>query len=76
MIPSRFATILFALIVSILMSCVVSGVSTFSMISVTGNFFESWMVAWGKSWIIAFPTILIVVPLARKLVEKITISTG
>ena len=72
MIPSRAAPILFAFIVSGLMSCVVSGVSTFSAIPETGSFFEAWMVAWGKSWAVAFPTILIVVPLARKLVTKIT----
>ena len=72
MIPSRAAPILFAFIVSGLMSCVVSGVSTFSAILEMANFFEAWMVAWGKSWAVAFPTILIVVPLARKLVTKIT----
>ena len=72
MIPSRAAPILFAFIVSGLMSCVVSGVSTFSAISEMGNFFEAWMLAWAKSWAVAFPVILIVVPLARKLVTKIT----
>ena len=72
MITSRAAPILFAFIVSGLMSCDVSGVSTFSAISEMGNFFEAWMLAWAKSWAVAFPVILIVVPLARKLVTKIT----
>ena len=76
MISSRFTPILFILILSIIMSCVVSGISTFSTISVMGGFFESWMVAWGRSWVVAFPTMLIVAPLTRKLVEKITTSTG
>ena len=72
MIPSRFTPILFAFIVSGLMSCIVSGVSTLSAISEMANFFEAWMAAWGKSWVVAFPTILIVVPLTRKLITKIT----
>ena len=76
MISSRFTPILFILILSIIMSCVVSGISTFSTISVMGDFFESWMVAWGRSWVVAFPTMLIVAPLSRKLVEKITTNTS
>jgi hypothetical protein len=68
-LPSRFAPILFSLIVSLTMSCIVAGISTFSTISFSDGFFTSWMVAWGKSWPIAFPILLTVVPMARKLVN-------
>jgi putative effector of murein hydrolase LrgA (UPF0299 family) len=68
-LPSRFAPILFSLIVSLTMSCIVAGISTFSTISFSDDFFTSWMLAWGKSWPIAFPILLTVVPMARKLVK-------
>tara|TARA_B110000208_G_C11757496_1_gene425684 strand:- start:112 stop:585 length:474 start_codon:yes stop_codon:yes gene_type:complete len=68
-LPSRFASILFSLIVSLTMSCIVAGISTFSTISLSNDFFMSWIVAWGKSWPIAFPILLTVVPMARKLVN-------
>jgi hypothetical protein len=68
-LPSRFASILFSLIVSLTMSCIVAGISTFSTISFSNVFFMSWIVAWGKSWPIAFPILLTVVPMARKLVN-------
>ena len=67
-LPSRFAPILFSLIVSLIMSCIVAGISTFSAISFSDGFFTSWMVAWGKSWPIAFPILLTVVPMPRQLV--------
>tara|TARA_B110000027_G_C15938740_1_gene220241 strand:- start:241 stop:657 length:417 start_codon:yes stop_codon:yes gene_type:complete len=51
------------------MSCIVAGISTFSTISFSNDFFMSWIVAWGKSWPIAFPILLTVVPMARKLVN-------
>jgi hypothetical protein len=68
-LPSRFASILFSLMVSLTMSCIVAGISTFSTISFSNDFFMSWIVAWGKSWPIAFPILLTVVPMARKLVN-------
>ena len=68
-LPSRFASILFSLIVSLTMSCIVAGISTFSTISFSNDFFMSWIVAQGKSWPIAFPILLTVVPMARKLVN-------
>ena len=75
-LPSRFAPILFSLIVSLTMSCIVAGISTFSTISFSYGFFTSWMVAWGKSWPIAFPILLTVVPMARKLVNVFSDSSS
>ncbi len=68
-LPSRSAPIIFSLIVSLTMSCIVSGISTFSTLSFSDGIFTSWMRAWGTSWPICFPVLLIVVPLARKMVS-------
>ncbi|MDA8855640.1 DUF2798 domain-containing protein [Alphaproteobacteria bacterium] len=34
------------------------------------------MTAWFKSWIVAFPTVLIVAPLTRRLVSKLVIDSN
>jgi len=39
------------------------------------GFFSLWMTAWLKSWIVAFPTILVVAPLTRRLVGKLVRNT-
>jgi ABC-type multidrug transport system permease subunit len=81
MIPARFAPILFGLILSGLMSFLVSGISTFRS---TGEhqvffgayeiFFQQWMGAWGYSWAVAFPTVLVVAPITRRLVATLVKS--
>jgi hypothetical protein len=57
------------------MSCVVSAVSVFNTIGLIDGFFSLWMTAWLKSWIVAFPTILVVAPLTRRLVGKFVRNT-
>ena len=58
------------------MSCVVSAVSVVNTIGLIDGFFSLWMTAWLKSWIVAFPTILIVAPLTRRLVDKLVRKTS
>ena len=72
MFPSQFAPILFNFFLSIFMPCFVSGIVTYSAIGLIEGFFETWMIAWLRSSIVAFPVILIVAPLTRKLVDKLT----
>lgn len=72
MIPARFAHIVFGLILSGLMSFVVSGIATLRAVGMMLDFPAQWMGAWLLSWAIAFPTVLIVAPIARRLVSKLT----
>ncbi|MGX9356058.1 DUF2798 domain-containing protein [Roseobacteraceae bacterium S113] len=67
MIPARFAPILFGLILSGVMSFLVSGIVT---LRATGSL-EGWIGAWLPSWGVAFPTVLVVAPIARRLVSKL-----
>lgn len=71
MIPARFAPVLFGFILSGLMSCIVSGIATFRVLDGDGAFFESWMTSWMFSWVVAFPTVLVVAPLARRIVARL-----
>ncbi len=76
MIPARFAPVLFGLILSTLMSCIVSGLSTFRAVGAVAEFPGLWMSNWAASWALAFPTVLVVGPLARRLVARMTAPRG
>ena len=56
------------------MACVVSGVSVLNTAGFVDTFFGLWMTAWLKSWIIAFPSLLIIVLLIRRFVDKLLIE--
>lgn len=66
--PPRFAPFLFGFVLSALMSFIVSGIATFRIAGLVDGFLSLWLNAWLPSWIIAFPTVLIVAPMARRLV--------
>ena len=72
MIPAKFAPLLFSFCLSIIMSCVVSGVATLNAAGLDDGFAALWLAAWYKSWIVAFPTIFVVAPLTRRLVARLT----
>ena len=72
MIPAKFAPLLFSFFLSIIMPCVVSGVATLNAAGLSDDFAALWAAAWYKSWIVAFPTILVVAPLTRRFVARIT----
>ena len=68
----RFATPLFALLLSCFMSCLVSGVATFRASVTPPDFVEIWLlVAWLPSWAVAFPAAWLFAPLVRRLVESL-----
>lgn len=69
MIPQKYSLLLFALILSGLMSLLVSGISTLRAIGPAPQFAEMWMSAWLTAWLFAFPTVLLVAPLTRRLVR-------
>ncbi len=72
MIPARFAPILFGLILTGFMSCIVSGISTLRAIGLPPGFVGQWMASWLAAWAVAFPTVLAVAPLTRRLVARLT----
>lgn len=69
MFPSRFAPVFFGFILSALMSFVVSGISTFRNAGPVDGFLGLWIGAWVPSWLIAFPIVLVVAPVARRIVN-------
>ncbi len=73
-LPARYAGIIMPLLLSILMTFVVSLISTLRGIGLADNVLHIWMGAWGLSWIVAFPTLLFVLPLVRRLTGALTES--
>lgn len=72
MIAQRLAPLLFALILSGLMSLLVSGISTLRATGLVHEFVSLWIGAWLPSWLFAFPAVLLVAPLARIAVARLT----
>lgn len=66
--PARYAPIVFGFILSALMSFLVSGIATFRNAGLADSFINVWISAWLPSWLIAFPVVLVVAPIARRLV--------
>lgn len=66
--PARFAPYLFGFILSGLMSGVVSAIATLRSAGWTETVVSLWLNAWAMSWLIAFPVVLIVAPMTRRLV--------
>jgi hypothetical protein len=73
MFPARFAPVLFGFILSGLMSLMVSGIATARATGLAGDFLMRWIVGgWLPSWAAAFPAVLLVAPVTRRLVAALT----
>lgn len=68
MFPRQFAPALFGLILSGLMSLLVSGISTYRAVGIGDGYAGLWVSAWLTAWLVAFPVVLVVAPLARRMV--------
>ncbi len=60
-----------ALLLSGFMSFIMSGAISFINVGLVNNFVAIWFHAWLVAYAIAFPSVLLVFPLARKLAMKI-----
>ncbi|KRR26825.1 hypothetical protein CQ14_20160 [Bradyrhizobium lablabi] len=67
-LPARYAAIVMPLVLSVLMTFVVSAISTLRSLGPTSAFLATWPAAWAISWLVAFPTLLAVLPLVRRIV--------
>ena len=73
-LPARYAGIVMPLILSLCMSCIVAGISTVKSVGLTPDVLDKWMQAWGVSWLAAFPSLLVVLPVVRKVVAALVHS--
>lgn len=68
-LPPKLAPLLFGFILSGLMSLLVAGISTFRNLGWTPHFLSLWVRSWLTAWAFALPTVLVVAPLTRRVVE-------
>lgn len=73
MIPARFAPLLFALLLSGVMSLLLSALSTARLLGLGESFLRSWLLSWPLAWLFAFPSVLLLAPLIRRLVQGLTL---
>lgn len=71
MIPTKYANVLFSLILSGLMSLLVSGIATLRAVGLVEHVFTLWMSAWLMAWTVGFPAVMVVAPVARKAVARL-----
>jgi hypothetical protein len=69
--PPRAAPFVQAFFLTLFMTCIVSGISTLWALGPTREFLSRWPAAWGISWLIAFPSVLVVMPLVRRITQRL-----
>jgi hypothetical protein len=58
-------------LLSIVMTCVVSLISTLRSVGLAPDFMRLWLGAWALSWVVAFPLLLVVLPLVRAATDRL-----
>jgi Protein of unknown function (DUF2798) len=71
MFPARFAPFAFGFVLSGLMSLMVSGIATIRTVGMIDGFVDLWVRAWLPSWLMAFPVVLVIAPLTRRIVGSL-----
>ncbi|MFN3571432.1 MAG: DUF2798 domain-containing protein [Polaromonas sp.] len=76
MIPRKFEPMLFGFFLSGLMSLLVSGIATLRAAGMGPGFLSLWITSWLTAWLFAFPAVLLVAPVARRLVRSLLQAEG
>lgn len=71
-INKKYYTILFATFVSVGMSFFMSLALTLINVGFVPNFWEIWLIAFVVSFWVSLPTSLILIPIIKKIVDKLT----
>ena len=65
-LPASYAKFVMPLLLSVLMTFIVSFISTLRGVGWAPDFARIWLGSWGLSWAVAFPTMLLVLPVVRR----------
>lgn len=76
MIPRKYQHLVFAFFMAGLMSCLMSLVISIFNVGLVDNILQIWLHAWGFAFVVAFPAVLVVAPLVRKLVSLVIKKDG
>ncbi|EME70885.1 hypothetical protein H261_05734 [Paramagnetospirillum caucaseum] len=67
-LPRHYAGLVQPLVLTMLMTCVVSAISVLRSQGFDAGFIDVWPTAWLISWAAAYPVILLILPLVRRIV--------
>lgn len=71
MISSKYLPQVQSFILALVMTLIMSFAITFINLGFIEKFTDIWLHAWGIAFVIAFPTLLLIVPFVRQLALKI-----
>lgn len=66
-LPPKAMHVVMPFILSIFMSAIISFISTLKAMGFAPDLLVNWLKAWGISWAVAFPTLLLVLPIVRRI---------
>ncbi|MGF1650144.1 MAG: DUF2798 domain-containing protein [Hyphomicrobiaceae bacterium] len=70
-LPRATEPFVFGLLLSGLMSLITTGIATLYALGFVENLVSVWMTSWLAAWAIAFPSVLIIAPLVRRMTARI-----
>ncbi len=65
-LPASYLMVVIPFFLSFLMSGLISLINMIKNVGWVDNFFSMWLSAWFFSWLVAFPAVLILLPLVRR----------
>ncbi len=65
-LPARYMAVVMPFILSLMMSGIVSLISTLKSMGFQDGIVSLWLASWLISWIVAFPSVLIILPIAKR----------
>lgn len=69
-LPPSYNIVAMPLVLSGLMTIIVSGISTVNALGLVPGWSMLWLKGWILSWAVAFPVMVFVLPVARKIVAR------
>lgn len=75
-LPAKYNVVAIPLCLSLVMSGVVSMVAVLRSVGFADGLVGIWLHAWAFSWCVAFPTVLFVLPLVRRVVGVFVEAPG
>jgi hypothetical protein len=72
-LDKKFAPVLFAFVMSVTLSAMLSLAITAINTGFNNGFVSRWLHAYALSWALAFPSVTLIAPVVRRLVDRITL---
>jgi hypothetical protein len=70
-LPAKYASVLVPFFLSMIMTCLVCFINIVRLVGLNEGFVSKWFAGWMMAWLISFPTVLVVLPLVKKMLSYI-----